>query len=88
MKVDVSLDEVERHWRDFAARASSNGGEPVHADESNDPGTVYFTKAGDGRTEVTIQVDPDYLQPDDEATLNRRVASYLERFKDFAEARS
>ena len=77
-KVNAGLNDVERRWDEFTRNADLPEGEV-------DPGTIFFTVAGDGRTEVTIQIDPESLAPQDEAQLNRRVDSLLESFRCFAE---
>jgi len=87
-RVDMSIDEAERCWRDFAERVTLATPDPSAGRDGQDSGTVYFSQASDGTTEVTVQIDPDVLGHDDEATLNRRVDSYLKRFKKFVENRT
>lgn len=87
-KVKMRVDDAEKCWNDFASQAGSqapagNG----EAAATQDPGTVYFNEAGDGMTEVTIKLDPSGIADGDESTLNQRVDGYLQRFKEFAEAR-
>jgi hypothetical protein len=82
----MRVDDAEKCWNDFnkqQAQPAGNGS----AKGGNDPGTVYFNDAGDGKTEVTIQLTSDGVVEGDEKTLNQRVDGYLERFKQFAEAR-
>ncbi len=86
--IDIDIHAAEKRWTEFVteqvgherAQPSSggNGG-------SADPGSVYFNDAGDGTTEVTIQLDPNGISDADESTLNERVDSYLQSFKRFAE---
>ena len=87
-RVDLSIDEAERCWHDFAERVTFATPDPSAGRDGHDSGTVYFSQASDGTTEVTVQIDPSVLGHDDEATLNRRVDSYLKRFKTFVENRS
>lgn len=51
----------------------------------NDPGIVYFNDAGNGKTEVTIEIDASGIAQGDEQTLNGQVETYLDHFKRFAE---
>lgn len=83
-KVDVPIGDVGRRWHDFEQMVALTN--PVTRKRS-DSGTVYFTRAADGTTEVTFQIDPGILGLEEQAVLTHRVASYLDRFKSFAETR-
>ena len=87
-KVDAPIEHVEQRWRDFARKTTLSSQVPPANNNGSDHGTVYFTHAQDGRTEITVQIDPVSLGLEDEAELNRRVDSYLERFKVFVEGPS
>ncbi len=87
-RVNVPIDDVEQHWHDFADRVTLSSPDPSAGRDGHDSGTVYFSRASDGSTEVTVQIDPAVLGHEDEATLNRRVDSYLKRFKKFVESRA
>lgn len=88
--VNMRIDDAEKCWNDFN---SQNQGSAQPAGQTNggggttDPGTVYFNDAGDGKVEVTMQLNSEGIADGDESTLNQRVDGYLKRFKEFAEAR-
>jgi len=87
--VQMPVDKAEKCWNDFVAQQQS-GGQPA-AQSTNggqDPGTVYFNEAGSDKTEVTMQLNPEGIADGDDNTLNERVDSYLQRFKQFAESNS
>ena len=81
-KVRIPLDKAEQCWTEFTAPSRD-----VRSGNGEDPGTVFFTKVDDETTEVTIQLDPTGIADDDELVLNKRVDSFLERFKGFVENR-
>lgn len=90
--VKMRVDDAEKCWNDFAKESQSQGqqapaGGNGKGGGGQDPGTVYFNDAGSGMTEVTIQLNPQGIAEGDENTLNQRVDGYLQRFKQFAEAR-
>jgi len=86
--VKMPVDKAEKFWNDFAQQAQGEGPAPKGGNGSTaDPGTVYFNDAGNGQTEVTIQLKSDGVVEGDEQTLNQRVDGYLNRFKQFAEAK-
>jgi hypothetical protein len=90
--VNMRIDDAEKCWNDFAKQRQSQG-QQTPAGGGNgktgtqDPGTVYFNDAGDGKVEVTMQLNPEGIADGDETTLNQRVDTYLQGFKQFAEAR-
>ena len=89
--VNMRIDDAEKCWNDFN-KQNQGQGQPQAAGNgksqgTQDPGTVYFNDAGDGKVEVTMQLNSDGIADGDEQTLNTRVDGYLERFKQFAEAR-
>ena len=86
-RVYLPIDEVERFWHDFSDRVALASPDPSAGRDGHDSGIVYFSNASDGGTDVTVQIDPDVLGHEDEAMLNRRVDSYLKRFKRFVESR-
>jgi len=87
--VKMKVDDAEQKWNTFASKQQQSGGQQTPTGNGNgssgDPGTVYFNEAGNGQTEVTIQLDPSGVADGDEQTLNSRVDGYLQRFKEFAE---
>jgi hypothetical protein len=87
----MDVKEAEKCWNDFTAKQQQSGGQPGAAptsgDGSADPGTVYFSEAGKGQTEVTMQLDPNGIADGDEQTLGQRVDGFLNRFKQFVESR-
>jgi len=82
-RVRLSLEEAKRCWGSFASGPWKRPRRDAISGEGPDPGTVYFTRVDDETTEVTIQVDPSGLTAREERTVNRRVDSFLESFKDF-----
>jgi hypothetical protein len=92
--VTLPVDEAQKKWTAFtnqvaaeAKKQASSGATRPDGKGGADPGQVFFNEAGEGRTEVTIQLDPHGISNDDESTLNGRVDSYLDKFKTFAEQR-
>jgi nicotinamide mononucleotide (NMN) deamidase PncC len=87
----MKVDEAEKCWNDFASEQSQStptaGKEGKTPSGQQDPGTVYFNDAGNGKTEVTMQLNPDGIAEGDEQTLNQRVDGFLNRFKQFVESR-
>jgi len=85
----MPIHRVERCWTKFIAQQivdqQSHGGSQPIAAAGRDPGVVYFNDAGNGKTEVTIEIEPDAVVDADEQELNGRVDSYLDTFKRFAE---
>ena len=87
--VKMPVDRAETCWNDFVAQQQQSGGQPngdVKTGDGN-PGTVYFNESGNGQTEVTMQINPQGIAEGDESTLNQRVDSYLQKFKQFVESR-
>lgn len=87
--VKMRVDDAEKCWNDFATQGQGQqapAGGDGKGGGGQDPGTVYFNDAGNGMTEVTIQLTSDGIAEGDENTLNQRVDGYLQRFKQFAEA--
>jgi len=88
--VKMRVDDAEKHWTEFTSKQQSQGKQAPAGNGSGnatDPGTVYFNDAGDGKTQVTIQLNSDGVAEGDEKTLNQRVDGYLQQFKEFAEAK-
>jgi hypothetical protein len=87
--VNMRIDDAEKCWNDFSKQAQTDAQAPKGGggNGAQDPGTVYFNDAGDGKVEVTMQLNPEGIAEGDEQTLNTRVDGYLKRFKEFAEAR-
>jgi hypothetical protein len=92
-KVRMPVDQAEKKWTEFASKQSqsnpASGAQPQGKSgngSSGDPGTVYFNDAGDGTTEVTIQIDPEGIAEGDENTFNQRVDGFLQNFKQHVES--
>jgi hypothetical protein len=88
--VKMPIDDAEKCWNDFNKQSATQA-KPAQAGNgqggAQDPGTVYFNDAGEGKVEVTMQLNSEGIADGDEQTLNQRVDGYLQKFKQFAEAR-
>jgi hypothetical protein len=87
--VAMPVEKAEECWNAFTSKQQQSGGSAPTSQGNGaaDPGTVYFNEAGKGKTEVTMQLDPQGLADGDEQTLNQRVDGFLNNFKKFAESR-
>jgi hypothetical protein len=86
--VQMPVDRAEECWSEFTAQQGQGGGTTASPQGGGEnPGTVYFNEAGKGKTEVTMQLNPDGIVDGDQSTLNKRVDGFLNNFKKFAESR-
>jgi hypothetical protein len=88
--VKMNVDQAEKCWTDFVGQQGQTGSAAPQGKGQaggQNPGTVYFNDAGNGQTQVTMQLDPDGITEGDDKTFTQRVDGFLNKFKQFVESR-